>query len=406
MQLCIYTFYFLANAIEIDGKLDFGGSHSSTSSFRSDSRDSKNAFTPFKYSKTVKASDDFENIGVVCTSSGCNTTESSGNNNSEDHIQTDILVHVQTKVDYKHNKSETVGETPDVPIVVGYGGSQLDATVDDDNNRSLGSQSIFVPNVPEIPNYMSISNINSKYNPSSSQTPSIISGVGSVSGELGGLDSSGRSGTFYPISPPAASRIDNFGGSFDNLNPSIKSISGFYVTNTSPVASRVDYIGRTFDNLDPAVKTGIYNVKGDPEVNINIKPVSSVPINPSESDRDIKYKDNGIEIKIPHFDPSHHSHYYGENPPPQYVWYSKKNNGFNPVEFKTVKSTWTPSVWNRKAVPHRHGTTIGEGGVKCTCKEDRHDTSTGLRWYPGVDNKVPSFNDPGSQINDKLAPLN
>lgn len=338
----------------------------------------------------------------MCTSGGCNTTES-GDSNNEDNIQTDILVHVQTKVDYKHNKTEPVGETPDIPIVVGYGGSQLDATVDDDNSRSLGPQSIFVPNVPDIPNYMTISNINSNFDPSSSQTPSRVD---SISTKFGGFDSSARSGAFYPTSSPLASRIDTFGGSFDDSIPSIKSVSGFYATKTSPIASRVDYIGRTFDKLDPVAKTGIYTAQGDPEVNINIKPGSSVSINPSEIDKDVKYNENGIEIKIPYFDPSHHSHYYGENPPPQYVWHSKQPNGFNPVEFKTVKSTWTPSVWNRKVVPHRHGTTIGEGRVKCSCKEERQDTSTGLRWYPGANNRVPSFNDPGSQINDKLAPLN
>ncbi|XP_018578430.1 uncharacterized protein LOC108916614 [Anoplophora glabripennis] len=392
---------FTTTAIGIDGKLDFGTSHSSTSSLRNGDKD-RNTFTPFKYSKTIKSNDDFENIGVVCTSTGCNASESTSSTKNEDGIQTDVLVHIQTKVDFKQNKTEStdsIGETPDIPIVVGYGGSQLDSTVDDDNGRSVGPQSIFVPDTPGVPNYKSISNFDSKFKPPSSLTPTIVSQVGPVSTTFDGLDSSVGPGSFYGNNPPSVgSRIDGFGNSFDNLNPP----DGFYVTKSSPGASRVDYISRSFDKLDPAAKAGFYPLTGNSE---GFKPLSSVS-GGSEGNKDIKYKENGIEIKIPYFDPSYHNHYYGENPPPQYVWYSKRPNGFNPVEFKTIKSTWTPSLWNRKVVPHRHGSTIGGEGVKCTCKEEHPEAGNGLRWYPDVERKVPSFNDPGSQINDKLAPLN
>ncbi|KAK9889513.1 hypothetical protein WA026_004795 [Henosepilachna vigintioctopunctata] len=124
----------------------------------------------------------------------------------------------------------------------------------------------------------------------------------------------------------------------------------------------------------------------------------------------LRYKANGFELKVPYFEPSYHNHYYGENSPPQIAYYPKKNV-HNPVAFHTHVPRPVYSNWNKNyhanAPNHRHD-------ENCNCQ---NKNIGGVSWYPSsgttnIDNTVlhrrydGQSNDPGSQINDKLAPLN
>ncbi|XP_044256995.1 uncharacterized protein LOC123006523 [Tribolium madens] len=94
-------------------------------------------------------------------------------------------------------------------------------------------------------------------------------------------------------------------------------------------------------------------------------------------------------LRIPHFDQIYHSHYFGENPPPQLIWYPKSYGiaNFDPK----LGTVFKPSTGERPAT-----------GFTCTFKTE---ATKGLKWYPSR-GRVYTSGDPGSQINDKLAPLN
>ncbi|KAK9758528.1 hypothetical protein QE152_g423 [Popillia japonica] len=58
---------------------------------------------------------------VICSGSGCNKTISE---NSDKDIVNDVVVHVKTSVNIPKTKNETIEDTPDIPVVLGYGNSQ------------------------------------------------------------------------------------------------------------------------------------------------------------------------------------------------------------------------------------------------------------------------------------------
>ncbi|EFA11280.1 hypothetical protein TcasGA2_TC010815 [Tribolium castaneum] len=93
-------------------------------------------------------------------------------------------------------------------------------------------------------------------------------------------------------------------------------------------------------------------------------------------------------LRIPHFDQIYHSHYFGENPPPQLIWYPK-SYGIANFDHK-LGTVFKPSTGERPVT-----------GFTCTYKTE---ATKGLKWYPSR-GRVHTPGDPGSQINDKLAPL-
>lgn len=72
--------------------------------------------------KKSNENEKLEEVAVVCVSGGCNTTQINSDSN-KDGITADVVVHVKTKVDPGSTKNESKEVVADVPVVVGYGGT-------------------------------------------------------------------------------------------------------------------------------------------------------------------------------------------------------------------------------------------------------------------------------------------
>lgn len=83
---------------------------------------------------------------VVCGDTGCNETQTT-NSESKDVIS-DVVVHVKTSVNVPTKNTTIIEETPDVPVILGYGNSNPQITPID----NLGKQSP-VPGVPRFPQH-------------------------------------------------------------------------------------------------------------------------------------------------------------------------------------------------------------------------------------------------------------
>ncbi|KAG5894327.1 hypothetical protein JTB14_004371 [Gonioctena quinquepunctata] len=384
-------FISCCDSIGIDDKLDFDDANHP--SLRSHNKAQRYSYTlPVKHKNVVtrvESSDGFENLGVVCAPGGCNATKSTSD--SGNSVKTDVVVHIETKIESDENKTTLVGDTPDVPVVIGYKGAKLDST-SEDHPRFVFTPSS-EPQSPYKPRYHS-----------------------------SGASFSSQSGTtnygYFP-QPGYAQNEATFNA------PDMSLYGRAYSVDTQYYAPAPEtFVDPSLIATNRRVYSGTYGypLQGDTsfdmdsQVNINIKTSPPITLDVADIPQinmvDTKYTANGIQLTIPHFDPSHHNHHFGENPPPQYIYSNKKPSSFNPVEFKTMKSTWTPSTWFKKETSHRHtNTPIGES-VKCVCQNGH--VQPGLRWYPDSNRRVSSVsgldfinknNDPGSQINDKLAPL-
>lgn len=326
--------FFTGEPTGISSKLDFGDPQP-TASLRSSMPDSNivSVDSPVKYTITTKTvesvakpMDDFDDIGIVCVSGGCNKTKNSSDS-GVNTVKTDVIVHVETKVNLNNENKTQVNDTPDVPIVLGVKGTKWDPNNGQDN--------------PENPIYVT--------------------------------DPYSRS---------------DFESSLDS--------------NTRQDASR----GFDFKPLED-----IANVRGSyPVTNINDY---STPVVTTNDRNRYNYNSNGIEVQVPYFEPSFQNHYYGENPPQQLVWYPMRGGRYNNGNFGAFpKSSWRPSAWQPRYqnsnFRYESSTTlpIRTKSEDCACKTDHLGRS--LNWYPSTSfvGGSPRNNDPGSQINDKLAPLN
>lgn len=336
----------LGKALGVDSKLDFGtdSSHSAITSENGVHR------VPAKVTKTVTFSNPTtkkENSALICGLGGCNKTDSS--DNLQDKIQTDVLVHIETKLDLSHNQpaKETVAEIPDIPVVVGYQGARLDVTADELGGGTYGAKPAFTATRAEID-----------------------SPVNSLRRNFNNFPSAGTGGTFSTNFPMKSAFVPSTGSSFYGYRP---------------VDSR----------------NNLYN----PDINVNIKTLPPVAVSVSRDDEmypiHIKYRNNGTRITVPYFEPSFHSHYYGENPPTQHLWYPKTSSTINTVEFKATKPVWSPSQWNRQGT-HRHSVTKDGETSRCFCQNGSE--RSGLGWYPSFRRNIASKS--VKHIDDKLEPLN
>lgn len=290
-QLILFCYLFcVGNGIGINSKLDFGDSKPIVKT-----RSNPTIFYEKKEIIRPKTEDNLENLGVVCTTEGCNTTKAETPN-----IKTDVLVEVKTTVDLS-NKTQTKEDVPDVPIILGTNGDA----------KTLRQNEQY--DIPQSKN--------------------------------------------------------TFG------NPSIVNIEDAFPSVFAPKSSsRVDII-----NPLPSIEVKIPAYNG------------------------LKYHK---EIKIPYFEPSYHNHYYGENPPPQVTFYKNVNTN-NPVAFVNIPKIQPVSVWGKNYISTR------VHGMDCFCRDN--NLTPGLHWNSnfGSVNAARNSNrrisgtnnDPGSQINDKLAPL-
>ncbi|CAG9855052.1 unnamed protein product [Phyllotreta striolata] len=297
------------NAIGVDDKLDFGNRRTSHSSIIKDGI-VHTSFIPIEDSSSGvhnKQSDGFDNIGIVCVNEGCNTTKT-----SSDSIKTDVVVHIETKLDLNSEKTKVVDDVPDIPVVIG----------------------------------------------------------------------TDKSNTNY----------------YQNTGSNVYSTSRPFYTYTP---------NRKFGSTSPYENA----LNPNPEVTIDIK--SSPPIT-MDFVQDMlinRFQPNGLtEMTIPYFDPSLHSHHYSETPPPQQAFYPKHVSAVNPVEFKVMRPNWRVSQW-RNQFNQRGAMPESRRGVKCYCEDENGRTDP--HWYINRNsrsevysaNRRKSYNDPGTQINDKLAPL-
>lgn len=266
--------------VEISSKLDFSDTNTKSKLVRSDQLGAPK----LEVSGSVKEDEGFESIGIVCSLGSCNKTKSdSASNTNKDTLKADVVVHIETKINREDkNTSTTPEDIPDIPVVIGYEGADID--------------------------------------------------------------------TSYGAGAGAGSTFDNSDGN-NGQNPALA-----------------------------------------PETNIQKLTPKSL-FRPSGFNG-VRSKENGIEVQIPYFEPSYNSHYYGETPAPQFLWYPRTAN-YNPVEFKNTmnRRTWSSGTPQRSY----HSFRTDEGG--CICHNSR--SQRGPSWHT-----KPVVQQPGSQINDKLAPLN
>nr|XP_023016066.1 uncharacterized protein LOC111505483 [Leptinotarsa decemlineata] len=385
-----------SNSIGIDDKLDFGNTRSHPS-FRNSETGRRNSYElPAKHRAVVakvETNDNFDQLGIVCIEGGCNKTELS--NDSRNTVKTDVLVHIETKVDLNQNKTGSVGETPDVPVVIGYKGANFDNT----NNNEPGLNNRPIPT----------------FTPQSSYEPKHFS-VGTDLNRQHTVQTYGQS--YQPVyyqngasfnKPPSRSMYEHV------YSPKTQS----YYPVTNPLIAPPLATNRRTDSegyIPPLQSHDMFNM--NPQVNINIKTLPPVAVGISDNTQsnvvETQYMSNGIELTVPYFEPSHHSHYFGEHPPPQVIYSDKKSSNFNPVEFKLNRPTWNPSTWYNQVSSHIHSVTPQGQNVKCVCQNGY--VQPGMNWYSDTNRRVsggtPGLGfmdkkgDPGSQINDKLAPLN
>ncbi|KAH1029796.1 uncharacterized protein LOC109541008 [Dendroctonus ponderosae] len=271
-----------SKAIQPSGKLDFEDASTEESLAKTEKT------IPTKISVQTNSAGGPAHViaSVSCGSTGCNATS---NNNS---VETQILVHVQTKVHFDPSQRKKILENAsDVPIVAGYRGGESDRPPfsDDDNfNRSPPGR--------------------------------FEQHYGSSRGDL---------------TPPkhfySDSSSTNYGLGGDSsqypYQSSYRPASNGYREHSSTFAS--------FDTNRPANGLNYFGSS-------TRRPLDSTGSNSNRPE----YRENGVNLQIPYFEQSYNKHYFNEEPPPHTVWL-RKGTSRNPVEFQNIpRSQWRPVYWN------------------------------------------------------------
>lgn len=153
-------------------------------------------------------------------------------------------------------------------------------------------------------------------------------------------------------------------------------IVGYSGTNMKN--SDFDLTNRRIDDSDVKIQTGKNDDKNFYHIGNEVRP-------------DVH------QHEVPYFNPNFNNHYFGESPPPQFVWYRRRTNGQNPSMYRPNNRPYKPWHWQLKyAAP-----TVTPVGwtttTQCSC------SNPGLKWYPSFGPNQPS---PSPPVNDKIAPLN
>lgn len=147
---------------------------------------------------------------------------------------------------------------------------------------------------------------------------------------------------------------------------------------------------KPFDPLGPSEENKYnYNRPPLPPISDEEQKVNGVVAisTKEETLNDVRYKENGIPMHAP---------YYAQNPPQRYVWYPRNSGVYGSYDNRRV---WTVG-------PPQSRSHVQLGNVEektCICRK------IGNQWYPieSIQNRAaPTFHQPGSQINDKIEPLN
>lgn len=143
-----------------------------------------------------------------------------------------------------------------------------------------------------------------------------------------------------------------------------------------------------FDPLGPSEERKYnYNYNNNPLVTDEERKVNGVVAISTKEDtlNDVRYKENGIPLHTP---------YYAQNPPQRNVWYPRNSGVYGSYDNRRVWTVGAPQ--SRSQIGNVEERT-------CICRK------IGNQWLPveSIESrKAPNFHQPGSQINDKIAPLN
>ncbi|CAG9759968.1 unnamed protein product [Ceutorhynchus assimilis] len=250
------------------GKLDFGSSEETIQPRNVKLDSMRNTDSSGSASDKTKS--------VVCGTGGCNATQITNNT-----IETEVLIHVQTKVNLNHDeKKKFMENSSDVPIVVGYKGSNPNRKPfdigygNDIPSREYG----------DYPPYFRPTYTNPPIN------------IGPSFNQRNGFDNYG----FSTFRPPIGRNYYGFPGSSTTF------AGGFYGSTTHrPLDLHYGY------------------AESPPNLN-----------------RPRHYNNNRVELQVPHFEHGYNKHYFREEPPPHNILLDR-GNAYNPVEFRPT--SWTPS---------------------------------------------------------------
>ncbi|XP_066254937.1 uncharacterized protein [Euwallacea similis] len=358
--LCAFLALAKSEEVPTSGKLDFGpdaeikNDRTVTLHLPSVSTQTNNGGFPSNITSSV-----------TCGSNGCNTT------NSNNSIETQILVHVRTKVNLdKILDQKTVENSSGVPVLAGYEGSRPE-------DVQIRENSLPVPTSDPKGNFYYKPSYNERNYPLSPELPQY--GPSSFSSD--GRDYSFRS--HYPSEPPP------------------------YVSSQRPPIDRFYGPSTPYEPIRP--------------FNYNLNSVVSVTP-PSLSRRAYENgpRSNGVEQRMPYFEHTYNKHHFSEEAPPHTIWLGNENTR-NPVEFRNIPrdqllfngfgsrkfggegSNFSPSPLELRFYepPYRRR----NHGTECSCREQR---STASNLYAAASNNYPKFfykKPETSLIDDKLAPL-
>lgn len=129
----------------------------------------------------------------------------------------------------------------------------------------------------------------------------------------------------------------------------------------------------------------------------HVKEIPPVVVPISDS---VKYKQNGIGLQVPYFEPAYNNHYFGEKPLQQYAWYVKPP-GSRPEalnQYRGVNSN-RAGLYGIPQGHYHYYMTTPPGSRPCNCqKPDYYQV-----YAPNVGRR---FNGQTNvKIDDKLAPL-
>lgn len=115
---------FLVHTIGISSKLDFGSDNDEPKTIIIKGDGSSQYKVIKEETKT-----NFDDIGVICVSGDCKKTDT-----NPSVVSTDVVVHVRNNVNVSGINNTKEEETPDVPVVAGYGTSGVHSIVNNDVN--------------------------------------------------------------------------------------------------------------------------------------------------------------------------------------------------------------------------------------------------------------------------------
>lgn len=185
------------------------------------------------------------------------------------------------------------------------------------------------------------------------------------------------------------------------------------VTNVKDINNKTS--AAADDNDVPVVVgyagTGIKNSEVDSAINRRVDGTGEVTFqtgttgkenNPNYNVYQLGRENDIGQHQVPYFNPGFNTHYFGEQPPPHFVWYRRRNdygNARNPQAFYGANRPYKP--YNNWQIKYSTATPVASptGWTSTTgC-----DCSNQGKWYPSFGPNQPT---PSAPVNNKMAPLN